>query len=29
MHTMKSVMELEVEKCKGVPTAREEAKRVM
>ena len=29
MHTNKSVMELEVEKCKGVPTAREKAEAIL
>ena len=29
MHTDKSVMELEVEKCKGVPTARDKAEAIL
>ena len=29
MHTNKSVMEIEVEKCKGVPTAREKAEAIL
>ena len=29
MHTNKSVMELEVEKCKGVPTARDKAEAIL
>ena len=29
MHTNKSVMELEVEKCKGVPTARDQAEVIL
>ena len=29
MHTNKSVMELEREKCKGVPTAREKAEAIL
>ena len=29
MHTNKSVMELEMEKCKGVPTARDKAEAIL